>query len=199
LSYAGLEGLKDLPSTRGELEDVGDLYRDCGAAVRGPLLDTEATEAAFWALTERVAGPGNVLHLSCHGTAVPNEPMSSGLLLADAKVDAAEVARAALPFDEVVLSACSTGWRPTEVGDIVLTADEILGMPAGFLEAGVKAVLVSISKAEGQAARALTTHYHRGRTAGEPPLRALQDAQKRMLASGRPPGAWVGFALYGSA
>ena len=123
--------------------------------------------------------------------------MNSGLLLFDAKLDAAEVASAPLPFDEVVLSACSTGWRPTKVGDIVLVADEILGIPAGFLEAGVKSVLVSIPQAEGRAARALTTHYHGRRAVGDPPLPALQAAQTQMLESGVPPFMWLGFALYG--
>jgi CHAT domain-containing protein len=196
--YPGL-ALKDLPSTHGEMEDISDLYGDAGVVVHGPLLDAEATEAAFWDLAKRVSGPGNLIHVSCHGMTVPNEPMDSGLLLFDSKVDAAEVSRAALPFDEVVLSACNTGWRPTQVGDIVLTADEILGIPAGFLEAGVKAVLVSIPKAEGQAARALTTHYHRRRAANDPPLLAFQSAQKHMLESGTRAGAgtWVGFTLYG--
>lgn len=197
--YPGLEALKDLPSARGEMEDIAGLYRDAGVAVRGPSLDADATERAFRTLAESVSGPGNLLHLSCHGTIVPNEPMSSGLLLFDAKLDAAELARDPLPFDEAVLSACSTGWRPMQVDDIVLTADEILGIPAGFLEAGVRAVLVSIPKAEGKAARALTTHYHRRRAAGDSPLFALQAAQRSLLESGTAPGAWVGFALYGCA
>jgi CHAT domain-containing protein/tetratricopeptide (TPR) repeat protein len=197
--YPGFEKLGDLPSAPGEMTDIGGLYGDAGIVVHGPLLDEDATEVAFWDVGKHVAGSGNLLHISCHGIIVPSEPMNSGLLLFDAKVDAAEVARAPLPFDEVVLSACSTGWRPTEVGDIALTADEILGIPAGFLEAGVKSVLVSIPQAEGRAARALTTHYHRRRAAGDAPLLALQAAQKQMLESGIPPCLWVGFALYGCA
>lgn len=81
----------------------------------------------------------------------------------------------------------------------MLSADEILGIPAGFLEAGAKAVLVSIPKADGPAARKLTTLYHRARTTGQSPLHALQTAQKQMLDSGVHPSAWIGFALYGCA
>jgi CHAT domain-containing protein len=195
--YNGLDGLRDLPSTRAEIDDVAAVYGDAGIGVRGPALDADATERAFWDLGESVSGPGAVLHLSCHGTIVPNEPMSSGLLLFDSKLDAAEIARRALPFDEAVLSACSTGWRPVEVADVVLTSDEILGIPAGFLEAGLKSVLVSIPKAEGKAARALSTHYHRQRAEGVAPLRALQSAQRHMLDAGVAPGTWVGFTLYG--
>lgn len=197
-SYPGLgEKIGDLPSVRGELEDICSIYEEADVPVTAPLLDGAATETAFWNMARGVTGRGNVLHMSCHGTIVPNEPMSSGLLLCDSKVDAAEVARAALAFDEVVLSACSTGWRPAEVGDLVLDADEILGIPAGFLESGVNSVLVSISKAEGKAARALTTHYHRQRVAGNSPLFAFQSAQKYLLAQGVPPGTWLGFTLYG--
>lgn len=194
--YPGLAQLGDLPSVRQELADIGSLYREAGLSVHGPCLDADATAAAYRSLTRGLSEAGHLLYLSCHGTIVRQEPMNSGLLLADSKLDAAEVASSRLPFDEVVLSACSTGWRPTEVADIPLNADEILGIPGAFLEAGVRAVLVSISKAEGRSARALTTEYHRRRIAGETPLRAFQSAQRLLLASGSPPSTWAGFSLY---
>jgi CHAT domain-containing protein len=196
-NYPGMKHLEDLPSAQAEMEDVGSIYGRAGVAVQGPLVDEEATEAAFWKLAEGLDGDCNVLHMSCHGTSVPLEPMSSGLLLFDAKIDAAEIARARLPYNEVVLSACSTGWRPVKVDDVVLEADEILGIPAGFLESGVETVLVSIPKAEGQAARALTTHYHKRRAAGDAPLCAFKAAQDQLLKAGLAPGTWIGFALYG--
>ncbi len=196
-AYPGMEKLQELPSAREEIEAVRAIYEGMGIPALEPLLDDAATERAFWKSVRSLEGDSNVLHISCHATIVPNEPMNSGLLLFDSKVDAAELARARLPFAEVVLSACSTGWRPTQVGDVVLTADEILGIPAGFLESGVSSVLVSIPKAEGQAARKLTTHYHQQRVAGDSPLRAVQSAQKQLLAQGVLPGTWVGFTLYG--
>ncbi len=210
-SYLGLKEIKDLPIIRGQIEDISSIYKEANITVAPPLLDDAATEKAFWNMIGSIKGRGNVLHVFCHGTIVPNEPMNSGLLLHDSKVDAAEVARARLAFDEVVLSACSTGWRPFEVddrpikvgdrpvkvGNLVLDADEILGIPAGFLESGVKSVLVSIPKAEDKTACALTTHYHRQRIAGNSPLFAFQSAQKHLLAQGKSPGLWIGFTLYG--
>ena len=196
--YPGLDRLIDLPSVTGEIEDVGRAYSVAGTDVPDALLGDTATERGFWQAARRLAGPGSLLHMSCHGTMVPTEPMSSGLLLTDAKIDAAEIAQGGARFDEVVLSACSTGWRPHEVDDVRLTADEILGIPGGFLEAGTAAVLVSIPPAEGRAARALTTRYHEARAEGTSPLHAFQRAQRHMLASGTLPGTWVGFTLYGA-
>ena len=80
---------------------------------------------------------------------------------------------------------------------MVLTADEILGIPGGFLEAGASAVLVSIPRAAGKAASALTAHYHRRRAAGDSPLYAFRAAQQKLLDDGVEPGTWVGFTLYG--
>ena len=122
--------------------------------------------------------------------------MNSGLLLFDGKLDAAEVASKPFPFDEVVLSACSTGWRPTDVAGVVLNADEILGIPGAFLEAGEYRPREHL-KAEGKAARALTTHYHRRRVAGDTPLKAMRAAQMHMLSAGFSPATWAGFSLYG--
>lgn len=123
--------------------------------------------------------------------------MNSGLLLSDAKVDAAEVARSRMPFQDVVLSACSTGWRPCEVQDVVLRADEVLGIPAGFLEAGARTVLVSIPKAQGGAAHKLVHRYHTHRVDGRTPMFAFREAQRDMLEAGIHVGNWVGFTLYG--
>lgn len=107
-----------------------------------------ATQDGFWRVTRDPAAEGALLHVSCHAHMDPLEPMSSGLLLADvAKVDAAEVARGSLPFDEVVLSGCSTGWRPTRVGGVELAGDDTVGLPAAFLEAWVRSVLVSVPPA----------------------------------------------------
>ncbi|MDF0667788.1 MAG: CHAT domain-containing protein [Nitrospira sp.] len=195
-AYPDFESLQDLPSIQEEIETIRSVYKAANIPVRGPLLGEGATEDAFWNLVRGVTGRGNLLHVSCHGVILPNEPMGSGLLLADAKLDAAEVARNQLPFDEVILSACSTGWRPNQVGDVILTADEILGIPAGFLEAGARTVLVSIPKAEARAALMLTTYYHQQRASSIPPIMAFQAAQRHMLERSVPSSTWAGFALY---
>ena len=195
-SYGDVDKLDDLPSAREEIETIESAYD--GGQIAAKLIDQEATEKEFWTQAKAVDGTGSVLHMSCHGVIVPSEPMSSGLLLYDSKVDAAEVAQAGLAFDEVVLSACWTGWRPTEVEDVLLSSDEILSIPGGFLESKASSVLVSIPMGESKTARDLTSHYHEKRMAGESPLFAYRSAQLHMLnQDGVKPALWVGFTLYG--
>jgi tetratricopeptide (TPR) repeat protein len=195
--YQGYRGFPDLAEAVAETREVAATYVHSGARVLGPTVDADATAECFWRFAASAAGAPSILHVSCHGELEADEPMNSGLLLADARVDAAEIARGRLPYDEAVLSACSTGWRPSQVQEMDLHSDEVLGIPGGFLEAGVRAVLVSIPKAEEHAARRITTRYHEERSRGASPLHALQAAQRAMLDARTLPALWIGFTLYG--
>jgi hypothetical protein len=84
------------------------------------------------------------LHFSCHGNYNWNDPSQSGLYLvegqtlslADLQNDAVDLSSARL----VTLSACETG-----ITDIVKgSADEFVGLPAGFMLAGVPCVVSSL-------------------------------------------------------
>lgn len=196
-AYPDLPGMPPLPSVGDELADIRDVYRVVGVPVRMSPAGYQDTTSDYRDRCCGLSGPGHALHLSCHGTLDSAEPMRSALWLADGKLDAAAIAETPTPFEEVVLSACCTGWRPTEVGGIVLNGDDILGIPGAFLEAGAASILLSITQAQAQAARALTTHYHRRRAVRDPPLQAVRAAQVHMLGTTIPPGAWTGFTLYG--
>jgi CHAT domain-containing protein len=120
-------------------------------------------------------------------------------LLADGRADGFEIANARLAYDEVVLSACSTGLRALAWGDMEPTGDDIVGLPGAFLEAGARSILVSITEAADLAAGALMSGYYQQRMSGRPPLLALQAAQKAMLAADElPPFHWCGFTAYGA-
>jgi CHAT domain-containing protein len=127
------------------------------------------------------------------------EPLDCGLLLTDGRLDAAEIVHSRLRYDEVVLSACSTGRRPTAAGDVELTGDDVLGLPGAFLEAGVESVLVSIPPARDDAALRFMLRYHGQRARGDTPLQALHETQMAMLTdSVYEPHLWIGFTVYGS-
>ncbi|MGZ7171264.1 MAG: CHAT domain-containing protein [Halobacteriota archaeon] len=196
--YSSLPNLPALPLAQGELQTIEEIYRSSTGIVGNVFSAEEATEANFWQLAKLEGLTGDILHIISHGTFVTGEPLNSGLLLADKKVDAAEIAQSTLQYDEVVLSACSTGYRPTEVQGMVLSGDDIVGLPGAFLEAGARSILVSIPKARDDVTLKFMTIYHEMRTDGFSPLFALQATQKAMLSSSEySPSLWIGFTVYG--
>lgn len=195
--YEGLERLDELPNVGGELSDIEAMYRQRDALVAEPLTGADATEAAFRDLAGRAEVQDAILHAACHAALHPSDPMASGLLLSDGKVDAEELALSRLGYGEVILSACSTGWRPLATEDLPLTGDDLLGLPGGLLEAGPGAVLVSIPEADDAATRAFMGEYHRARATVPSPLRALRAAQLALLEEASfPPYTWLGFVAY---
>ena len=111
--------LGDLPFADREIRAVASIYKRRLVAL--PLVNEEATELAVRTLAAREDADAAILHLACHGTFSVADPLDCGLLFADGKIDAAEWAQMRLHYDEVVLSACSTGWRPVTAGKISST------------------------------------------------------------------------------
>lgn len=198
-NYSKLPGVKPLMYGEEELITLQDIYQTQGGVIgKTPRLGKDATEVGFWELAKNPEGGGAILQVICHGNFEAGEPMHSGLLVCAGKIDAAEIARSHLPYDEVVLSACHTGHRPTAVGGVHLTGDDIVGLPGAFLEAGTRSVLVSIPPARDDVTLNFMTLYHEQRATGATPLAALQFAQKEMLQASRYPlNLWVGFTIYG--
>jgi CHAT domain-containing protein/tetratricopeptide (TPR) repeat protein len=194
-SYVGLRHLGDMPAAVSELDALAREH--AGRLLTPPVTGEHATERAFWRLASTMPA-GAVLHVACHGTLDRDEPMLSGLLLSDAKIDAGEIVLRRLGCDEVVLGACSSGWRPQEVDGLPLRGDDILGLCGALLEAGVRFVLVSIPKADDAVTRKFMLRFHRERAAGAGPLAAVRATQLALLAAGaHPPSQWIGLAAYG--
>lgn len=158
------------------------------------------TRDTFMGLLHGPQQPGEILYIACHGAFNLVDPMSSSLSLEDGRIDAASILRGRCAFDEVVLSACETGQRALEVGDVELAGDEILGLIGSFLEAGAKSVLASISQAKDKAALEMMKLYHEERARGELPRHALRKAQVAMYEKKwrYPVHEWGGFTLFGS-
>jgi len=83
------------------------------------------------------------LHCACHGSYNWDDPPSSGLALADSHLTLAELQQGVMDLSFarlVTLSVCETG-----ITDVVKgSADEYVGIPAGFLVAGVPCVVSSL-------------------------------------------------------
>jgi CHAT domain-containing protein len=195
--YTGLAMYPALTESPAEISDIAAIYGPTGL-ISPPREGADATEAAFWELATAMRVPGSVLHVSGHGTLDASEPLASGLVLTGSTVDAAEILLRRLPYDEVVLSACSTAWRPMAAGGIELAGDDALGLPASFLEAGARFLLASIPPVREKAARAFTVGWHRQRHAGLSPLAAVQAVQLELLASNPATVfSWAGMVAYG--
>lgn len=196
--YTGMKDLSPLNFSVREIDEISKIYNQHGGIINNVLSSTEANEKNFWKLLRESERKVGILHISCHGGMETNEPMNSGLYTSNGKLDAAEIARSSMPFSEVILSACSSGWRPTKVADVELVADDILGLPGAFLEAGTQSVLVSIPKASDQVTAEFMIEYHKHRAEGEPPLQAYNTTQINLLSANKyKPAFWIGFTLYG--
>ena len=197
-AYGKGSGLQDLPFAEAEIRTIEEIYSLNEAMIHTPIVGKDATEEGFWKLARLREADGAIIHLACHGKFETGEPLNSGLLLLNGRLDAGDIAQHRLPFSEVVLSACSLGYRPTEAQGVQLSGDDLIGLPGAFLEAGAQSVLVSITKARDDATLQFMTLYHEQRVGGAPPLFALQLAQKAMMDSQRyPPHLWIGFSLFG--
>jgi CHAT domain-containing protein/tetratricopeptide (TPR) repeat protein len=103
-----------------------------------PLVELKAT-------LEAVRGPlvdHGIVHFSCHGFWDPGDPLVSGIVLADGRLTLRELLgeRRCDASRLVTLSACESalGHEPGRRGD------DYLGLPAGFLLAGARAVVGSL-------------------------------------------------------
>jgi CHAT domain-containing protein len=123
--------------------------------------------------------PGcSYLHFSCHGTYNWNDPLQSGLYLVggemlsleDLQNDIWDLSSARL----VTLSACETG-----ITDIIEgRADEFIGLPAGFMLAGVPCIVSSLWSVPDISTALLMERFYSNHVARgmDIPL-ALQEAQ----------------------
>jgi len=116
---------------RAELEDIVPLFNGQATA----LYESEATKVAL----STAAPSATHLHFSCHGRFNPSEPLQSALYLANEEPLTLDEILSRPIFNKarlVVLSACQTA-----ITDSNKLPDEAIGLPAGFLQAGVPGVV----------------------------------------------------------
>ncbi len=150
----------------------------------GPGLARAAEEvahaAALWphatVLTgSRATGPalieavpaGGVVHVAAHGVHEAANPLFSAVRLADGPLFGYDLVRVKTLPEHVVLSACDLGLATQRAGD------ELLGLTAALLRAGIRSVVASVARVADDVACDVTVDYHRGLRAGLTPSQAL--------------------------
>ncbi|WP_313407532.1 CHAT domain-containing protein, partial [Aeromicrobium sp.] len=130
------------------------------------LTDTRATVTA----TLAAADGADLLHISAHGRHAADNPLFSGVLLADGPLFGYDLDHVEAVPDVVLLSACEVG-RSTQ-----RWAEESLGMVNAWLHAGARCVIASPAAIADDEACEVLQDVHRLMARGTPPGVALADA-----------------------
>ncbi len=170
------------PRVRDEVLAIANLWPD-----RIILLDEAATVAAI----QQRASAADILHLACHGVFRPDNPLFSGLRLADGRLTVLDIYRLRLSCDLVVLSACETGLN------LIAPGDELIGLTRGFLAAGASSVVVSLWTVDDEIAAQIMTRFYALLRDGVAPATALRQAQLMLLQTHPHPFFWAAFTLVG--
>ena len=100
------------------------------------------------------------LHLACHGGFDPNEPLDSALYLSGGdRLTLRDLLDGNLDLSSqrlAVLSACQTG-----ITEFDRVPDEVIGLPAGFLQAGVPGVVATLWPVNDQSTAVLVAEFYR--------------------------------------
>lgn len=165
-------GLKDATLEGAALE-----VRHVAARFADPRTVVVRHEAATRQALLRQMPAAEVLHFACHGAAVFDAPLRSGLYMAhDEILSLRDMLDMRLQRTRVaVLSACQTA---VVGGDL---PDEVLGLPAGLLVAGAAGIVGSLWRVPDAGTTVLMMQfYDRWMCDGLPPGEALAAAQRWM-------------------
>ncbi len=117
------------------------------------------------------------LHFACHGSYNWDDPATSGLELTDGRLTLAELQAGSIDLSAtrvVTLSVCETGISDVMKG----SAEEYVGIPAGFLLAGVPCVVSSLWAVPDLSTALLIERFYRNHLIGKKDFAAaLGEAQ----------------------
>jgi tetratricopeptide (TPR) repeat protein len=141
------------------------------AAWRDPVILDAGRSTAF-AVTD-LASRVDVLHVAAHGRHTADNPLFSGLELADGALFGYDIDLIPEPPGTVVLSACEVGRSSVRWGE------EAIGMTRVWLHAGTRCVIAAPVVVADDVACELLGAMHEGLAAGRSPSAALALASER--------------------
>jgi CHAT domain-containing protein/tetratricopeptide (TPR) repeat protein len=191
VGYAGQPDEADyLAGVKHEIESLASLlpkatilYGDTTQAIEGELL-THLPRHSY-------------IHLAAHACYDKNNPLQSGIRLADdywLRADTLYNHPRLLNGALVVLSGCEAGrGSPTGL--------DILGLTSAFLYAGARGIIAGLWRVDDEATAELMIHFHQALQQGTPTAEALRQAQLKLLTSQKhsAPYYWAPWCLSGAA
>lgn len=171
------------PHIRDEVKAVADLLP--GSRV---FLDDDASISKLREVSRDV----RLLHIATHGFFRQDNPMFSGLRMADAQLSLYDLYHLKLPCDLVTLSGCATGLN------VVAAGDELLGLVRGLLHAGAKSLLLSLWNVHDRSATELMTLFYSRLAQARSKTEALHHAMSELRARYSHPYYWAAFKIVGA-
>lgn len=134
-------------------------------------LEDEATLSKL----EPMLADGRILHLATHGDFRADNPLFSGLALADGWLTTIDIFNLKLKASLVTLSACQTG------RSVIGGGDELLGLMRAFLGAGAASLIASFWAVEDDTTAWLMHTLYENLALGATKAASLRQAQLRFL------------------
>lgn len=198
---------KQIRSNEGGFWAIGNSYNNrlphtveeankIGLAWQGNIL---LEEEASLAQVNEVAQKSSILHIAAHGEFRPDNPLFSGLALADGWLTTLDIFNLRLNAKLVTLSACQTG------RNVIGGGDELLGLMRAFLGAGTASLVSTLWAVEDQSTALLMMNFYEELLSGASKGQALQTAQLSFLDANNAangyehPYFWAPFYLVGDA
>jgi CHAT domain-containing protein/tetratricopeptide (TPR) repeat protein len=173
----------DLPGAR---DEALELARRWGA---DPRIGAGATAAAL--LT--ALGGGGLVHVAAHAEFSAEDPLASGIRMADRTLTAREILRLrAADLGLVTLSACESAVYQAR------QSEDPMGLPRALLFAGASSVLASLWRVPDSATRNLMSLFYSALQDGSTKAEALRSAALQARDDDGRLDRWAGFVLLGS-
>lgn len=174
-----------LPFAVAEAEDIAQLF---GGRL---FVEAEATKAHL----AEYAAQADILHLAAHADFRADNPLFSGLLLADGWLTTLDIFDLKMPVGLATLSACQTG------RSVVGGGDELLGLMRAWISAGAASLVLSYWPVEDASAGRLMERFYAALAAGQSKRAALRSAQLELSKGGESlhthPYFWAAYFLVG--
>ena len=148
-------------------------------------------EAASLEAFRQHAPDARIFHLAAHGIFRRDNPLFSALQLADSRLSMIDLNRLNLNVGLLTLSACSSGVA------VAVGGDELLGLMRGFLQAGVRSLLVTLWDIDDACTKEFMICFYSEVGGGASLASAVQRAMREVRERYSHPYFWAPFLLIG--